>query len=229
MKLQYRNSAPLVDNIKTFVFTPTEPETWQAGQFIHLTLAHENQDDRGDERWFTISSAPFEKDVWITTRWFGENSSTFKKTLNKLEPGDIIEVDEPEGNFIESDVNVEYIFVAGGIGITPIRSILKQLDFEGKPIRAELLYANRDSENIAFKEELELLSDKHEGFNITYYIGDHLIDESDLRNFGSKTQNPHYYISGPEPMVKAFKATLNSIGIEKSHIKLDYFPGYDEI
>lgn len=229
MKIQYKDSQPVVDNIKTYVFEPLQPVTWQAGQFIHYALPHDKADDRGDERWFTISSAPFEKDIWITTRWFDDTASTFKKSLDQLAAGDVIEVDDPDGDFIETDADNNYVFVAGGIGITPFRSILTQLDHEGKPIHVELLYANRNEATIPFKAELEALSQKHQDFNITYFSGDNKIDEAVLRSFGEKLDDPHYYISGPEPMVEAFKTTLETIGIDESHVKLDYFPGYDGI
>jgi ferredoxin-NADP reductase len=139
----------------------------------------------------------------------------------------VIEVDDPEGDFTVEDLSREYVFVAGGIGITPFRSILNQLHHDGKEIRVELLYANRDEANIPFKGELEAISQAHEGFNITYFIGDNHIDEAALKHAGAKLNDPVYYVSGPEPMVEAFKATLENMGVDEAHAKFDYFPGYE--
>lgn len=227
MQLQFKERQLKLGNVTRFVFTPVEPLSWKPGQYIHYTLPHKNSDDRGDERWFTISSAPYEKQVWITTRINKAKSSTFKQTLLNLQPDDVIETNEPEGNFIVEDLGKEYVFVAGGIGITPFRSILSQLHHDGQDIRLELLYANRDENNIPFRDELESISQVHDGINITYFNGDNKIDEAALRDAGSKLNNPIYYVSGPEPMVETFKEILVSMGIDEEHSKFDYFPGYE--
>lgn len=225
MKLIFSGKSNHQGNVTRFVFSPVEPVTWKPGQYIHYTLPHD-ADDRGDERWFTISSAPFEKDIWITTRIAPENGSSFKNTLLNLEPGTEIETDEPEGDFTLDDESREYVFVAGGIGITPFRSILNQLHHDGKDIKIELLYANRSEETTAFKDELEALSQAHPYFHITHFTGDALIDEAALKAAGAKLNDPIYYVSGPEPMVEAFQTTLKGMGIDEAHSRFDFFPGY---
>lgn len=227
MELVFKEKVVMQGNVNRFVFMPKAPIKWKPGQFIHYTLPHNNADDRGDERWFTISSAPFERDVWITTRLATKNGSTFKKRLSELKPGEVIKTGVPEGSFVINDLDNEYVLVAGGIGITPFRSILNQLHHEGKSIVAELLYANRNGDNIPFKDELEAISKAHERFNITYFIGDNKIDETVLKQFATKLNDPVFYVSGPEPMVEAFKTTLEGLGIDKDHAKFDYFPGYE--
>lgn len=226
MKLRFKEKLEKQGKVMRFIFTPAEPTTWQPGQYVHYTLPHDNADDRGDERWFTISSAPFEGDIWITTR-INTPSSTFKQQLLNLKPGDVIETDDPEGDFTLEDLSKDYIFVAGGIGITPFRSILNQLHHDGKEMRIELLYANRDEASIAFKDELEAISQAHPGFNITYFSGDKRIDEAALKEAAVKLNDPIYYVSGPEPMVEAFETTLKEMGINEAHAKFDYFPGYE--
>lgn len=213
--------------VERFIFAPQEPISWKPGQYIHYILPHDNADDRGTERWFTISSAPFEKEVWITTRINPDRSSSFKKALLSLQAGTTIETGEPEGDFTVDNLDKNYIFVAGGIGITPFRSMINQLHHDGKDFNIELLYANRDAENIPFKEELEAISKEHKNFNITYFIGENRIDEKALREFGEKLNEPLYYVSGPEPMVAAFKQMLVNMGIQEDRIKLDDFPGYE--
>lgn len=227
MKLTFKERIKEREDITRFAFAPTEPVSWQPGQYIHYTLPHSDADDRGIERWFTISSAPFEKDIWISTRINKERSSTFKQKLLTLAPGDTIETDTPEGDFTLTDLTKNYVFVAGGIGITPFRSMLNQLHHEGKSIRAELLYANRDELTIPYKSELEAIGREHGGLNITYFIGNNRIDAAALKAAGAKLNNPIYYVSGPEPMVEAFKTILESMGVDNEHSKFDYFPGYE--
>ncbi|AHB42753.1 hypothetical protein RAAC3_TM7C00001G0916 [Candidatus Saccharibacteria bacterium RAAC3_TM7_1] len=226
MKLIFKEKVEKQGNVTRFVFTPVEPTSWQPGQYVHYTLPHDNADDRGDERWFTISSAPFEGDIWITTR-INDPGSTFKQRLQSLKPGETIETDAPEGDFTLDDLTREYIFVAGGIGITPFRSILNKLHHDGKEVRIALLYANRDEASIAFKDELEAISQAHPGFTITYFEGDKHIDEAALKAAAAELNDPIYYVSGPEPMVEAFEATLKQMGVDEVHAKFDYFPGYE--
>jgi len=227
MKLVFKEHVAQQGKVMRFIFTPAEPVSWQPGQYLHYTLPHDNEDDRGNERWFTISSAPFEKDVWITTRLAAEKGSSFKKHLLSLQPGQVIEVDAPEGDFTVEDPSKDYVFVAGGIGITPFRSIINQLHHDGKTINVELLYANRDTDSVAFKDELEAISREHQNFHITHFIGDNKIDEAALQTHAAKLNNPTFYVSGPEPMVEAFETTLERIGVDKQHAKFDYFPGYE--
>lgn len=227
MKLLFREHVVKQGNVNRFVFSPEDAADWKPGQFIHYTLPHESEDDRGNERWFTISSAPFEKDIWVTTRIASGQSSTFKQRLLALKPGEIIETDEPGGSFTIEDPSKDYVFVAGGIGITPFRSILSQLNHDGKDIRVELLYANRDETNIPFRDELEAISSEHAGVVITYFIGDNKIDEAALKQAADKLSDPMFYVSGPEPMVEAFKGILEKMGVDEEHSKFDYFPGYE--
>src|SRR5450756_2841841 len=91
-------------------------------------------DDRGSDRWFTIASAPYEKHVMLTTRFAAKESSTFKQTLKALKPGDTVEISDLDGDFTVDDPQQHYVFIAGGIGITPFRAILKQAAHDRKPV-----------------------------------------------------------------------------------------------
>ncbi len=210
----------------SFFFKSDPPFMWNAGQFLHYTLPHANPDERKTERYFTISSAPHEGDIRLTTRFAGEKGSSFKKALQALPVGGSIQAEGPEGDFTVDDPAQECVFIAGGIGITPYRSMLSDLDHRGLPIHVTLLYANR-TEDAVFKEELEALSKKHPTFKIHYFIGDARIDEAAIKKIVPDLQKPIFYVSGPEPMVQAFEKTLPDMGIREDHVKRDYFPGYD--
>jgi ferredoxin-NADP reductase len=212
-------------DVISFIFTPAEPVEWKAGQFFHYVLHHEPTDDRGSDRWFTNSAAPFENHVRITTRIAADKGSSFKNKLGSFPEGKNIEIAYVEGDFTVEDVNQEYVFIAGGIGITPFRSILKQLDYEKKTIKATLVYSNRD-QNIVYKDELEELAKKNPGLQIHYIFSPEHIDEKKIRELVPDLQKPLFYISGPEPMVESLGNMLKEIGIPEDNIKQDWFPGY---
>jgi ferredoxin-NADP reductase len=212
-------------DVTSFIFNPEEMLSWKAGQFLHYVLHHEPTDDRGSDRWFTVAAAPYEGHVMVTTRYAGEKSSSFKKTLFNLNVGDTIEISTIDGDFVVEDVSQEYVFIAGGIGVTPFRAILKQLRFEKKLVKATLLYANRD-EHIVFKDELEELAKENPGLKIHYVIAPERIDGNKIREVVADLQKPIFYVSGPEPMVDALSGELKQLGVQEDRIKGDWFPGY---
>ncbi|MGH8412142.1 MAG: FAD-dependent oxidoreductase, partial [Pseudomonas sp.] len=212
----------------TFVWESETPLQWQAGQYLYYTLSHDNPDDRGIKRWFTIAAPPFEGNPRITTRFAGEKGSTFKATLHELQVGETIEATEPEGDFIVESTERPIVYIAGGIGITPYRAILLQLDHDGADIQGCLLYANRNDE-YPFKDELEAVAERHAGFSISYFADPQHIELEDIQKAASELTNPLYYISGPKPMVEGYKDKLVAAGIPEADIKLDDFPGYENI
>lgn len=225
MKLQLIEKKQETPDVISFFFTPSEPLSWKAGQYFHYVLHHEPTDDRGSDRWFTNSAAPYENHVRLTTRITPETGSSFKKKLVTLEPGKNIEISVVEGDFTVDDPSQEHVFIAGGIGVTPFRSILLQLDHDKAPINVTLLYANRD-QNVVYKDEFEAIAQKHPNFNIHYIFSPERIDEQKIRALIPDLQKPIFYVSGPEPMVDALGETLKQMDIPEEHIKQDWFPGY---
>jgi ferredoxin-NADP reductase len=225
MKLTLAERRTEVPGVETFIFEPREPLSWKAGQYLHYLLHHEPTDNRGSDRWFTVASAPFEKRVQITTRYADEKSSSFKKKLFSLVPGKSIEISVVEGDFVIEDPAQEYVFIAGGIGITPFRSILKEADHAGEKLRVTLLYGNRD-QHVVFKEELDGFAKNNQNLSIQYVFAPEQIGEQAIRRFVPDLSKPVFYISGPAPMVFALGDTLKGMGVDESRIKLDDFPGY---
>jgi ferredoxin-NADP reductase len=225
MKLTLVNKKTEVPGVESFVFIPTEAFAWKAGQYLHYVLHHRPTDDRGSDRWFTVASAPHQKEVMITTRIASEKGSSFKAELQKMQVGDAIEVSEIEGDFTVDDPATEYIFIAGGIGITPYHSILKEADHAGVKLNVTLLYANRD-DSVPFKNELEEFAKNNPNLKIHYITSPERVDETLIRKIVPDLHKPHFYISGPAPMVFGLSETLTGMGIAPDHIKLDDFPGY---
>jgi ferredoxin-NADP reductase len=220
--VQRKQEAP---EVESFIFEPAEPLEWKAGQYLHYTLPHEHMDGRGDSRWFTIAAAPFEKRPMITTRYAGSKGSSFKNKLFSLEPGAAIEATGPEGDFTVEDESAEFVFIAGGIGITPFHSILKQADHDGRKLDVTLLYAGRD-EHAVYKEELDSFARTNPNLSIHYIMAPDIITEAVVKQYVPDLGTPFFYVSGPEPMVKSLADMLTGIGVGGAHIKLDDFPGY---
>lgn len=211
--------------VQSFHFKPDQQLEFQAGQFLKYFLPHPTADDRGVSRYFTISSTPQEREIVITTKFIPGDGSSFKQALLKMKPGDSIEAEGPSGSFTYPDPALEVVFIAGGIGITPFRSILTDLDYQNINAPITLLYANKTA-GIPFKTLLDQLAMKHDRLKIDYITG--LITESILQSSFLNHTSAIFYLSGPEPMVEALKATLERLGLPSKQIKTDYFPGYED-
>ena len=148
--------------------------------------------------------------------------SAFKQALNALQPGDEIEAHSIEGDFTwETDGSV--VLVAGGIGVTPYRSMLLDRAATGRPIAAHLLYFGRD-ENFAFRGEFDRLLETHPELRIDYIVGEPITPDAILV-YAPEAAEKTTYLSGPEPMVDAIGDELQARGVV---LKQDWFPGYTE-
>jgi len=224
MKLTLRTIKPEAGDILSFIFTPARPLRWKAGQYLHYTLNHPHPDDRGVKRYFSIASAPHEKQVMLTTR-FAPKGSSFKQALKKLQPGDVIEAREKGGDFVLDHRRKTFVFLAGGIGITPFRAILLDLDHHRKPLHIQLLYANHN-QDFPYRKELEALSGRHPGFRVDYIVSPRRLDEKTIAKLVPDLDKPVFYVSGPEPMVEALDQALKKLGVSRHRVKNDFFPGY---
>lgn len=228
VKLKLLSKKQETSDVTSFIFEYPTEITYQAGQFFHYVLHHRPTDDRGSDRFFTNAAAPFEKKVMITTRETKDKGSSFKKKLFSLVEGKSIEVSNVSGDFVLADMTKEYIFIAGGIGITPFRSMLVQFDHEGQMPKIALLYANKEAGNVVYKEELEMISKKYPQFTLQYVFSPEHIDEKKIKEVIPDFATKVFYISGPEPMVDALGEALKTMSLPEENLKQDWFPGYVE-
>ncbi len=224
MKLKLIEKHKETKDIITFIFEPEIPIKWVAGQYLIYSLPHNNQDIRGKMRFFTISSAPFEKNPAITTRISKNKGSSFKKALDNLKIGSIIEAKGPDGDFLVNNSNKKHAFLAGGVGITPFASIIKQLNYEKKQIGVTLFYTSNNG--FAFKEAFDKIQKKHKEFKI-YYLKER-INKNILKQKLNNFKNFIFYVSGSDPMVEQTEKILCELGVKKENIKTDYFSGYNK-
>ncbi len=236
MKIELVEKKRETQSVTSFIFKSPTPVKWVAGQFLFYTFPHNNPDQRGVTRYFTVSSAPFEEHIMLTTKLADKHPSSFKQKLFSSPIGMELEVTDTDGDFTvdlprskAGDPGKKLIFIAGGIGITPYRSILLDLDHKNLPINVTLLYANHDN-NFVFKEELETLAVTHPTFKIKYFVSPKHIEKEDIQEaIDEITNESMVYVSGPEVMTEAFEKTLKEMGLPEDRIKLDFFPGYDSI
>jgi len=224
-ELKFRERIENAPDVYSFIFEKTEDFNWIAGQFTQVTFPHDNPDDRGIKRFFSISSAPFENMVMVTTRIETQNSSSFKKAFYNIKPEAIVEFKDPRGKLIITEQDKKIILIAGGIGITPIRSIILDLDYNNSLQNIDLIYSNRDG-NLPFKSEFEEKRDRNTNFNIYYFINPDRICEEAINNIYSKFPDCYAFISGPPGLVKSVEELFILKGLPKDKLKTDYFPGY---
>jgi ferredoxin-NADP reductase len=228
MKLRLIEKRHETSDITTFVFESDQEITRQAGQYLRYILPNDAADERGFKRWFTCSASPTEPGVWITTRLVDKRSS-FKTALDQLAAGDEVEATDPEGDFLlPQSTERPLVFVAGGIGVTPYRSMLVYVRDKGLKYNIRLLYAARSEQDIAFKPLFDELASSGV-CEVVYHTEDTQgrLDAAGIIEAAKDLSKPVYYLSGPEPMVEAFEAAMKEAGVAEDDIKGDYFPGYE--
>lgn len=230
MHVRFDHVEDVAKHIKTFWFRPKHPVQYVAGQYIQLHLPHPATDERGDKRWFTLSSSPTEPLLSITTK-FADQPSSFKQTLAKLQPGTEIYMAEPMGDFVlPKDKSRPLVFVAGGMGITPLRSMVKWLTDTGEKRKIQLIYAATRLEDIVFTELFK-------SYGLTPEIvlsqppADWLghserLNAAKILKLSRQLSDKLIYVSGPEPMVEVLLKDLEDQGIPKHQLIGDFFPGY---
>ncbi len=163
----------------------------------------------------------------LTSKFDFKKGSSFKRALFALKEGEMVEAFGLRGDFVTKNFKKKLVFIAGGIGITPCRSILLDLEYKRKNPEVILLYGNKDRD-IIFKDTLDKLANNHDWLNIHYILEPQFIDSDILRKHIKDLYNCFYYISGPLIMVQIMKEILLKMNIESKNIIEDYFPGYSD-
>ncbi len=237
LTLRLLEKKELANGLFEFVFEPDFPLRFQAGQYIELTLPHTNPDSRGIRRYFTIASSPNERVLRFGVR-VGDTISSFKTALQSFPIGGTLYASHLMGDFVLPKDSVQkLVFIAGGIGITPFRSMIQYLIDLKQRRDIVLLYACASSSDFAYMDVFEhgkelfglktvqIVTDAarcEEGFNCR--IG--YVDEKLLSEEVPSWRERRFYLSGPVVMVNAYKKLLLSLSIPTRNIVIDYFPGF---
>ena len=230
MKLTLVKKTDEAQDTRSFYFKSETPLTWLPGQYIYITLPKLNyEDQRGDIRHFTISASPTEGDfVRITIRVRQE--SGYKKTLDELPLGSVVEGKGPQGTFLfDKKGNGSNIFLAGGIGITPFRSMTKWIIDNNLGVPIHLIHSNSDSEFV-FKSDFEKWADENKNIKLSYFDSSVLghLDSKKLLNLLSNTdiKTSTFWVVGPNVFVDAMEDILEELKVPEDNIKTEKFTGY---
>lgn len=223
MKVTLDHIEKISHNVTTFWFKPRGYVDYTAGQFIEMYLPHDSPDERGHKHWFTLSSSPTEDLLSITTKFAGDKGSSFKRTLFALKPGVVVDMSDPMGDFVlPKDKTIPLVFVAGGIGVTPYRSITKWLmdTKEQRDIQAVLAAAT--PKDVLFKDLFEAYAVKP-----SLVFGQ--LKAEQILTLIASANDKRIYVSGPEQMVETLHKDLEKLGVSKDQLVGDFFPGYSAI
>jgi ferredoxin-NADP reductase len=220
-----------------FHFEKPSGFAFKAGQSADVTLIDPpDTDAEGNTRTFSIASPPFENELVFTTRM---RDTAFKRSLKNVPLATEVKIGSAVGSFtLHRNPAKSAVFLAGGIGITPFLSIVRQANHDRLPHKLYLFYSNRRPEDAAFLDTLQNLETTNPNFRLICTMTEMsksskewkgetvLIDKEMLSRHLTVLQGPIYYIAGPPPMVAAMRQTLVIAGIEEDDIRAEEFAGY---
>lgn len=244
MVLKFLSKKHETGNIWSFFFEPQEDVEWLAGQYLNLTMP--DVPPVYADRLFTIASAPYEKHIQITT-FIGE--SPFKQKLSSLEVGAVVEADQVGGDFtlhpdhtpailaskteqsstpksvIPAQAGIsKRLFLAGGLGITPFRSMIVQTFHQDELLRAVLFWSGSD-EQCPFINVLEAFAAKDPTLDIERFTNERITAEK-IKALIADLDERVIYLAGSQEFVESLGDGLMSQGISRAQLKYDWFDGY---
>ncbi len=234
--LQLVKKIQLAPDIYDFVFAPKQKFAFAPGQYMEWTLGHSDPDSRGNRRYFTLASSPTEKNLRLGIR-FSPHSSTFKQAMFELDQNSEIVATHLAGDFVlPRNPKQKCVFIAGGIGITPFRSMIKYLLDTHQPRPITLFYAVHAPNELVYLDVFDKAREEL-GIRTIYTITEpgnvpplwrgkkgHITPDMikrEVQDYG----NCIFYISGPKGMVDSFRELLKEVGVKDDHIKTDFFQG----
>lgn len=236
-KVKLKSKQEIAAGTMAFYFEKPEGFAYKAGQFADCTLINPAETDaEGNIRGFSLASAPYEDFLMFATRM---RDTAFKRVLNKMEPGTELTLDAPHGSFtLHNNTSIPAVFLTGGIGVTPVRSIVLQAAHNKLPHKIFLFDSNNRPEDAAFLDELTEAQKENPNYTFigtmtqmeksrrvwhgeTGFITQAML----LKSIGDLTL-PIYYVVGPRAMVHAMREILNEAGVNDDNIRTEEFPGY---
>lgn len=208
---------------KTWIFTFEKPFNFTAGQYVTMLVDTESRD-------FTIASSPWENTFSIVTK---SGISLFKKKLFSLALDSFILVKHPAGGFTITDKSTHYVFLAGGIGITPFYSMISDIHKKGLRIPLTLLASFSQKRDIIFYKELKKIEKENAYLKSVFTLSDDTwngevgrISKNLISKHIQEFKSKKYLIAGSEKMVEDSQQILVDMGVDESHIRIDIFTGY---
>jgi ferredoxin-NADP reductase len=216
------------------LFAVEDYPDYRPGSYFHVELPDRgDNDDKGLRRHISLVTSPTDTGVvGLATRL---RDSAFKRTLAELAVGDEVEVEGPKGSFLlPEDTDADYVFVAGGIGITVFHSMLRYIADKQLPYRVTLVYSNRDRESAAFLDEVEELEQRIDGLRVILTMTDEegwdgetrRLDAEVLRDLLGGLQDKRFLVAGPPAMAEGVTDSLRAAGLPEEDVLVGKFSGY---
>ena len=233
-RLTLLRSERIASNTLELELQPERPFRYLPGQYMEFTLPHPKTDLRGTRRYFTLASSPTEETLRLGVRLSSPGSS-FKTGLTKLAPGDTLMAGQIAGDFtLPAEPSRKLGMIAGGIGITPFRSMLKYVADTGQERDIALFYMNRTAEEIAYLPLFNELQGRN-GIRIIHTLTDTVpegwtgrqgrVDAEMIRTETPDFVERDWFVSGPHLMVTSMEAALRQLGVPSRQVHKDFFPG----
>jgi len=231
----------IAERTMAFVFEKPNGFQFRAGQHIRMALIDPSEtDSEGNSRFFSLASTPQDADLVIAMRM---RDTAFKRVLGRMQIGEkaLIQIllDVPHGAFaLRDDASKLVVMLAGGIGIAPAYSMIKDATERKLPHKIFLFYSNRRPEDAPYLDELQQLAKQNPSFKLIVTMTEPemsahswqgetgLINHSMLRRYVDDPQSPIYYIAGLPEMVSAMKKLLTDLGINEGYIQAEEFLGF---
>ncbi|EIC30455.1 MULTISPECIES: FAD-dependent oxidoreductase [Methylomicrobium] len=236
-KVKLKCKREIAEETMAFHFEKPEGFIYKAGQFADCTLINPDETDtEGNTRAFSLASAPYEDDLMVATRM---RDTAFKRVLKTMELGMEMTLNAPYGSFtLHNNESVPAVFLTGGIGITPVRSIVLQAIHDRVSHRILVFYSNRKPEDAAFLDDLKESRTANPNYTFVgtmtqmekssreWHGETGVISKAMLLKFIDDLTFPIYYIDGPPAMVKAIRQILSEAGVDDDNIRTEEFSGY---
>lgn len=234
--LPLRQRELIAERTMAFHFDKPAGLQFVAGQAVDLTLLNPPETDpEGDTRTFTIASAPQDDDIVIATRL---RDTAFKRVLATVPLGTSVQAGGPSGAFtLHEDAGIPAVFLTGGIGITPFRSMIRDAVARELAHQMWLFYSNKRPEDAAFLDELQHLADTTPSLHFVPTMtdmskshrdwhGERTLIDGEMVSRRLLMSGPRYYVAGPPSMVKAMRAMLTAAHVADRDIRTEEFDGY---
>ncbi len=233
VSLQFEKSKQRTSLVKSFRFRLKQNLIFKPGQFAKILFDTNNFNNRELNKYLSFSSSPQENYIEFTKKI---SDSVFSQKLDSLTKGDRVSVQAPLGNCVFKDEYKRIAFLVGGIGITPVASIASYIIQKKLDTYVDVFYSNRNSDEIAFKEELNCWQKINSKMRVIYTLTDSgpqkpdflqgRINKDILIQELKEIKNTIFFIFGPPRMVSAMNQLCIDIGCTREKIKKEQFIGY---
>ena len=220
-------------SVESFRVTVPGGIPFRAGQFCQVVFDRQERKNRELNKYLSFSSSPLRDYVEVTKKL---SDSAFSSRLRGLQEGGEVLLRAPMGASVWTEEMKKVVFLAGGIGITPVVSMIEYLVERELSVEADLLYSNRTVEEIAFHDELRRWAERRPGLRLHLFVtrevpkgGDFIhgrIDVAALRTRVGDVAGKTFFVFGPPKMVEAMAALCREVGCPPDRLKAESFAGY---